>query len=393
MYILPKIVSRCILLKIVVVTNATIGPKSYGGHENRIIELFTRIAENNDVHVVQIADNDQVWEKGKLKIHNTTPLKGRFGPSIYRSHFFLARYLYALRVGKVVKKLSPDVADYNSWVFPILSKSYKMVASGSVMPSASFMSRSSGSIVRKVDMFLFKYKTKKADYSIMFSRQMQDKLSPIHRKYGKKTRYVPNGVDKEIFHKRDKIDCRKKHDIPIDRKIILFSSRLAQYKRPFDYLEAMKELPDNYMGYIAGGGDLIQEIKDWIMENSMGDRIVLLGKLDKEILSEYYSASDAVVYPGEFEIQPLVPQEAMASGTIPIVSDTLGNNEIVTDRKNGLVVQLGDSDDIRKKVLEACEDQELASSLLMGGEEYMKTRDWDHSARATMEVYAEICGT
>lgn len=379
-------------LKIAVITNGTLKDRNAGGHEMRIYQIFSRITLENEVHVVQVANNSEVWKLDGLIIHNLKPLPGRFGKSLYDNHFFVARYLFALRAGRTVKKIGPDIADYNSSVFPIFSKNYKMVATSTLMPIASGVSSTKGKIILALDKFLLRYKMGKSDFIIYLSRQMQALLADIQERYGKQSRYVPNGVDQTIFYIKEKHDCRKKRNLPSDKYLVMYSSRLVEYKRPFDFLNAVKSLPDKYIGVIVGDGPLMDKIRTWIMENQLGQRVIVTGKVEKETLADLYSACDIVVYPGEFEIQPLVPQESMACGTPPVVSNTLGNNEIVTDNENGLVVPLGDINAITDAIRKVCEDLTLRKKLNENGLNYMKNRNWDASSRITLEVYKNIVG-
>ncbi len=378
-------------MKIVIVTDAIFGNKNFGGHETRIMELFSKLAEYNDVHLVQISPSTNVWKlDNKITVHDLSPLFGRLGKLLYSKQLFLSRYFFYLKLNKFVNKLNPDIVDFNCWAYPIFKKKYLLIASSSIMsdnPNASsFISR----LVKLFDFFLLKYKIKKSDYVIFFSKQNEEKYSPIANKYSKKYVYIPNGIDANVFFPKNKETMRKKHNLPLDKKIIMYSSRLVYYKRPYDYLAALKLLPNEYYGIIAGDGEIANDIKQWIIKNKMEDKVIMVGKLDKYELAEMYSASDMTIYPTEFEVQPLVPQEAMACGSIPIVSNTLGNNEIVLDKENGLLFELGNINDLVEKIQLISNNNEMQEYLIKGGLEYMKNRTWINTAKKTEEIYKKV---
>lgn len=331
-----------------------------------------------------------MWRKGNIVIHDLPPLKGKLGKHFYDHHFFLARYLFSFKVAKAIGSLSPDIADFNSWVFPLSAKAFKVVSTCALMPATSRVNSFYAILINHLDLFLLKYKIRKADHVIYLSRQMQERFRDYEKQMGKESTYVPNGIDTIIFHPKSQVECRLKNNLPPDKKIILYCSRLEHYKRPFDYLKALKNLGDEYFGVIAGNGPLLGDIKRWIEENGMGGKVTVLGPVEKRRLSELYSGSDVVVYPGEVEIQPLVPQEAMACGTPVIVSDTLGNNEIVTDGVNGMTIQVGDVEGIIRGVKLLTTDKLFQEKIVRNGLEYMSSRNWDHTSTITFGVYKSL---
>lgn len=377
-------------MKIVVAINGTIETRMTGGHEVRIFELFNRLSNENEVHIVQIADNSKIWKKGNITIHNVKPFYGNLGKKLYADHYFLARYFYTLKVGREVKKIKPDLVDYNSWVFPLFKRRYKMVSTCALMPTSTKVNSFYRKLVYFIDLYLLKYKMIKADHLIFLSRQMQDRFQIFISKKGKNSDYVPNGVDETIFHPGDKFKARESNQLPLDKKIVFYCSRLEEHKRPFDFLESIKRLPENYIGLIAGKGPLSVDIEKWINGNNLNDRFILKGPVDKHKLSKFYIASDVVLYPGEFEIQPLVPQEAMACGTPVIVSNTLGNNEIVKDNENGLLFELGKIDEIVEDILFLEDNPEERSNYVIQGLKFMSVRNWNETSKLTLNVYKNI---
>ena len=378
-------------MRIVVAINGTINLKISGGHEVRIYELFNRLALENEVHIIQIAEDSKIWKKGNLIIHNIQPIRGRLGSILYERHYFLARYLYSLKVAKVVKSIRPDLVDYNSWVFPLFKRKYKMVATCALMPTASKLNPSLKRLFYTIDLYLLKYKMKRADHLIFLSKQMQERFEKFVSKIGISYDYVPNGVDRDIFHIGDKEKARQVNLLPQEKKIVFFCSRLEEHKRPFDFLHAVQKLPDNYVGLMAGKGPLSEEIEKWIQVNHLASRFIIKGPVEKQNLSCLYVASDVVIYPGEFEIQPLVPQESMACGTPVIVSNTLGNNEIVKNHENGILFELGNVEEIVENILYLEGNTEFRIKCIENGLNFMRDRNWEETANLTFSIYSNLC--
>lgn len=381
-------------MKIAVITYATLREdKMKGGHELRIYETFRRMALENEVHIFQYSDRYGIWKLENMIVHDIPALPGFLGKFVYDRIWLLGRYLFSMTVSLRVKHIKPDIADYYTWVFPLYRRNYKMVASCFIAPFPSKFGSTLVKLFGKIDFFLTKYKIKKSDYSIYLSSHFRRVFSDFENSIRKDSVYVPNGVDRTVFTPSDKNRSRCKHKLPAEVKLILYCSRLQMHKRPLDFLYAVKNLPSDYVGVIVGEGPLLPQIRKWISSNKMERRFLIKGFVaDRTEVAEIYSACDVTVYPTEYEWQSLVPQESMACGTPVVVSNVAGNNEIVTDKWNGLLFELGDTTELTKQILKALGDEPLRNSLILNGLNYVESRTWERTASDTFAIYKKICG-
>jgi glycosyltransferase involved in cell wall biosynthesis len=113
---------------------------------------------------------------------------------------------------------------------------------------------------------------------------------------------------------------------------------------------------------VAGSGDpeLERELREAGVE--------LLGQLSPERLAAVYAASDAVLFPVEWE-EPwgLVPLEAMAVGRPVIATGQGGSGEYLRDRENCMIVPPGDPDALREAAARLARDEPLRAKLRAGG--------------------------
>jgi glycosyltransferase involved in cell wall biosynthesis len=119
---------------------------------------------------------------------------------------------------------------------------------------------------------------------------------------------LPCGVDLDLFRPIDKIYCRKKLKLPLNRKIIFFPASPTNTNKGIDILmEGIK-----YLGR---------------------DDIYLLtaGSIHHEEMPYYMCASDAVVQLSDYEASPMVVKEALATNVPTLftevgdVKSTIGN--------------------------------------------------------------------
>ena len=121
----------------------------------------------------------------------------------------------------------------------------------------------------------------------------------------------PNAVDFGLFYKRHKLKMRKKHKLPLDKKLIIFVGRFVHDKGPLRLLQAVENLQN--VGLIFAGSGV---------QNVNGDKIVFKGKVSRDIIPELMSAADLFVLPTLHEGSCNAIVEAMACG-LPIVSSDI----------------------------------------------------------------------
>ena len=135
--------------------------------------------------------------------------------------------------------------------------------------------------------------------------------------------FAPNSVDDERFGSPPPIarsELLDKWDLRSDRPVILFSGRLIPRKRPLDVTAAVKRLPEAVSMLFAGDGILAERVQASISPGSG----VVTGFVNQSDLPAYYHAADILVLPSDEEKWGMVVNEAMATGTLPVVSDRVG---------------------------------------------------------------------
>lgn len=129
------------------------------------------------------------------------------------------------------------------------------------------------------------------------------------------------------------------------RKIILNVGRLSEQKDQKTLIRAFAQLADAYPQWdvrIVGEGEARPFLEELIAKHHLEDRVTLVGTTDR-IYREYRHA-DLFAMPSKYESFGLATAEALAFG-VPAVgfASCPGTNEIISDRKNGLLVKRGRS--------------------------------------------------
>lgn len=184
--------------------------------------------------------------------------------------------------------------------------------------------------------------------------------SPGLKGFEKKIEIVPYGIDEPI--PQPELVKKIKDEYP-NKKIIFGMGRLAAYKG-YDYLiDAMKELPDEYVCLIGGKGPMHDQLENHIKESGLENRVKLLGFLNDEQVSAYHDASILFCMPSinNGESFGIVQTEAMAHGR-PVVTTKVpmsGVSWVNADGVSGINVPVMDSHALAEAILKIGSDDVL----------------------------------
>jgi glycosyltransferase involved in cell wall biosynthesis len=113
--------------------------------------------------------------------------------------------------------------------------------------------------------------------------------------------------------------------------------------------------------YIAGEGELAQPLREQARALGLGERLVFLG-FQRDVAA-VLSAYDVVVFPSLWEGTPLTAFEALASGKPIVATDADGLLDILTDRKDALVVPKRNPGALARAIIDVIEQPGLAERL------------------------------
>jgi len=166
--------------------------------------------------------------------------------------------------------------------------------------------------------YLFDIKRKiyeNSDFTIVcYSHWLKDKLSKSLLK-DKDIRLIYNGINEKIFINTEKMQARAKLNLPLDKKILLFSAN-GGIRNPQKGGKYVLEAYEHFKCYqdiiflCIGGKDKEIDAENWMDIPYIND---------EKIMALYYSAADLFIYPSLAETFGLVLAEAMAC-ELPIVS-------------------------------------------------------------------------
>lgn len=116
--------------------------------------------------------------------------------------------------------------------------------------------------------------------------------------------------------------------------------------------------------FIVGEGELQPALEARARALDLGDRLVFVGF--RRDVAAVLSALDIVVFPSLWEGTPLTAFEALAAGKPIVATDADGLLDILTDRRDALVVPRRDAAALAAGVVELIDHPDLAATLAEG---------------------------
>ncbi|MDF1497615.1 MAG: glycosyltransferase family 4 protein [Patescibacteria group bacterium] len=124
------------------------------------------------------------------------------------------------------------------------------------------------------------------------------------------------------------VDYRALLNLPKNKKIIITAGRIIYWKRLDIIIRCLTKLNDDYIFVIAGDGPMVESWKRLAQELGVENKIIWLGRIDRELLAKYIKAADVFVIPSCLETFSFVLLEAVQQGCPCVISDRGGMVEI-----------------------------------------------------------------
>lgn len=201
---------------------------------------------------------------------------------------------------------------------------------------------------------------------------------------------IPNPIDTNVFHKKDKTQARQNLGICSNKKIITFVARRVtdELKGTAYLIEALNKMikdkpsikEELAVALLGSGGDEFSKI--------LPLEVFPIGYVSEtEKIINVYSASDLFVLPSLSENLPNTIMEAMTCG-VPCVGFNVGGiPEMIDHKESGYVAEYKNADDLAKGIywtLYEADHKQLSSHAI---EKVKREYSMENVARKYLELY------
>lgn len=234
--------------------------------------------------------------------------------------------------------------------------------------------------------------SKKNNYITAVSSDIKEKIVNYYNIPENKIRVILNGISNDFIktNETNKYELRKKHNIPLEKKVFLTVGTLSKRKNQILVLKSLLEINDdirsNLLYILVGEGNEKDNLKNFVKKNNLEKNVLFVGNKFSDELIEYYWLSDYFILTSLSEAMPLVFFEALASG-LPII--TIKTLEGVSDIYNENCFVLSEdynTKSIKKAILKSLANKWDSSYIT----NYSKNFTWDAIARKYQNLYNEL---
>ncbi|MCA1745982.1 MAG: glycosyltransferase family 4 protein [Bacteroidales bacterium] len=216
--------------------------------------------------------------------------------------------------------------------------------------------------------------SKKWKYKFIFTKMIQGVITnsaSIKREYDGYG-WFPKDFVKVIFNgytapeQVTAFDYRSQFDLSREAVVIVSTGRLAKqkgYEILIEAAEIARDQSENWVFFIAGKGKLEKKLKRQVKNGRLSGYVRFLGFIDD--VGPYVKGSDLFVLPSFYEGMPNSVMEAMGLGKCCVVTAVNGNNELIRNDREGLLVQPGDAAALYEGIKKVADDPELAEKMGM----------------------------
>lgn len=168
----------------------------------------------------------------------------------------------------------------------------------------------------------------------------------------------------KYFFKEQPIDIDRRWDgvkEQVDFIRIGYAGRLVKQAKRVDLLPdiimQLEKRNIKYLLQIAGEGDCISVLEEFIHKNKLENKVKLLGRLPKSQMNKFWKNQDIFINISEYEGTSLSMLEAMSYKCVPVVTDVSGAREFIEQNQNGYICNIGDFEKMAEDIYELSADR------------------------------------
>lgn len=228
-----------------------------------------------------------------------------------------------------------------------------------------------------------RYVIKRLDRIITSSMEGIEELNRALGVKKERISVVYNGMDVDAF-----ANTGEKRD---DRTI-LFVGNTEDHKKGIRFLlDALAGLPDDIrLTIVDEGPPLKKNAASLVRKAGVEKRVKFTGKVDQKALVSLYSRATILVMSSLYEGFGLPAAEAMSCET-PVIVTRAGALPEVVDSSCGILVEPGNSKELRDAIMSLIDDPEARSRLGKNGrKKAVDNFSWPVAARNTLKVYTDV---
>jgi len=231
---------------------------------------------------------------------------------------------------------------------------------------------------------------KRANWMIITNNFIKNQFVK-HKFDANKILVAPNGVDLEKFDiKENQEECRKKLNLPLDKKIVLYTGHLYEWKGVTTLAASSVSLDeDTFIIFVGGTKEDIERFKSEIL--NLKSKIWVVGHRPHSEIPYWLKAADVLVLPNsakeeisKFWTSPIKMFEYMASKR-PIMASDLPSIREILNEGNAILVQPDNPQGLAEGIRKVLENKNLAEKISARAFRDVQNYTWQKRVKKILE--------
>lgn len=319
---------------------------------------------------------EETFEKGSVTVYRPNYITI---PFFKIGSFYPSNWLRKNAIKRAVNKLDqkPDVIYCHFWAQSLVGYKYALKWNKPLFVVSGESNIASLVDVKNVPQELID----SVQGVICVSSKSRDESVRLKLTTSDKCLIAPNAIDKNKFYKIDKVDCRKKLGLPLDKFIVCFVGWFIERKGPLRVAQAIERIGDKNIGSIfIGEGE----------QSPNGEHILFKGSVLHDQLKYYLNASDVFVLPTLNEGCCNAVIEAMACG-LPVISSDMDFNKDILSSSNSILINPTNINEISEAIKRLAYDKGMITALADGALKTVEDLTIDKRAKKIIQFIQERC--
>lgn len=179
-------------------------------------------------------------------------------------------------------------------------------------------------------------------------------------------------------------------------RILLFVGRIETQKNLKGLLSIMPDIVKfnpKVLLLIIGEGRERAGLQRMVDELGIKENVLFFGSVPYSKIPDYYAGSDIFLLPSNYEGFARSLMEAGISGKAIVSTNVSGTSDLITDGESGFIVEAGDMEGFRDKIIELLQDEEKVKLFgLKVKKSTKKLLDYDNMVESQINFWRFVCG-
>lgn len=215
----------------------------------------------------------------------------------------------------------------------------------------------------------------------------------VMRAYGRQPYVIPPAIDMESYVEENGKSFRKRYNLSDSFFAIHVGNMIPRKGQEISIrtIAILRDLIPEIRLALVGSGPDMQKLRKLVLDLNLKENVTFTGKISDHEVRNAYKAANVNLLPSTLESFGLTPIEALASGTVSIVSRETGVSEYLEKHGMGYVLSTRDPSELAKSILHVYKNPDEAKAKVKKAQYILREEfSWNSYVQKLLEVYKTL---